>query len=698
MKNTPFVWLRSLPVMPLPILFAVVLFPAGAHANIELVKDGRSQCLIVLADKPSATARAGARLLSSMLERVSGAKTPIVEETGLRDLVVKEGVVRASYDGVSPISFVFVGESQLAGKLGVSAEGLKRGGLRIKTTGNVLVLLGADDDTPADAGGSRYAVVTFLEEALGIRYLWPGELGLVVPRQPTIGVQELDKTFTPLITQRQIRWGNNSSDRTAEGLAYLGIPREEFDARFAQAFGRDKGLTNWSEWQRLGGSLELRGGHSFGDAWEKYHVGHPEWFALQGNGSRDLSKLNPERARLCKSNVELIEALAQDKIAELDRTGAKSISLAPNDGGRATFCMCSECKKLDPPEGRKITLTDYTASPPRQFEYVSLTDRMVWFWNRLATRISAARPGTWFVVYAYSAYKAPPIRGKLHPNIAVAFVGVSYDSDEARNQARADWQAWAMMSGKLYWRPNLLLYGRRQGVPAVYIHKLADDLQNFAHNGLVGTDFDSIMHNWATEGLNYYVLSKLLWDPDQDVDAILSDYCQSGFGPAAETVKRYFLEIERLTNQTAAGVGASTREIPSALKLAPYTPQTCTTLHALLNQALAAAGEDELIRQRIAFLRNGISFVELQARTHVYARAHQEQKPTSQERAQFMSDMEKKFQFMRRLAREQPLALNMPMISWGSEGLFQSHGWNGAKSLPRERWDADEDGRVVPPE
>jgi len=73
----------------------------------------------------------------------------------------------------------------------------------------------------------------------------------------------------------------------------------------------------WFEWQRLGGNIGLKGGHAFGDVWDKYHVEHPEWFALQHNGSRDLSKLSPQRARLCKSNLALIDALARDKTEEM---------------------------------------------------------------------------------------------------------------------------------------------------------------------------------------------------------------------------------------------------------------------------------------------------------------------------------------------------------------------------------------------
>ena len=39
----------------------------------------------------------------------------------------------------------------------------------------------------------------------------------------------------------------------------------------------------------------------------------------------------------------------------------------------------------------------------------------------------------------------------------------------------------------------------------------------------IGTDFDSCCHNWATQGLNYYVCAKLHWNPDLDVDALIDE-------------------------------------------------------------------------------------------------------------------------------------------------------------------------------
>ena len=47
----------------------------------------------------------------------------------------------------------------------------------------------------------------------------------------------------------------------------------------------------------------------------------------------------------------------------------------------------------------------------------------------------------------------------------------------------------------------------------------AEDFRFMVDNALIGTDFDSCCHNWATQGLNYYVCAKLHWNPRLDVDA-----------------------------------------------------------------------------------------------------------------------------------------------------------------------------------
>ncbi len=669
------------------VLLLIFGATAATGADLTLVANGEVKSLIVLADKPSAAARVGAVMMAAQIERISGAKPPILPERYLTNVKLVDGEIQATVRDLTPEVFILIGESGLTKMLGVQTEGLGAGGILLRTFPNALVLLGTDDETPSDPNGTRYAVTTFLEEVLGFRFLWPGELGLVAPPRKTVKVPALDKEFTPIIGQRYIR-SAHYDERLRIGLEFLGLSKEDSDKVEEVIRGGGAELLTWFGWQRLGGNIGLVSGHAYNYTWEKYHIEHPDWFALQSNGSRDLTDLSPNRTRLCKSNIDLIDAIAADKIAELDKGGKKSVSLAPSDGGYATFCMCPECKKLDPAEGRAIKLRDY-ASQERGyilFDYVSLTDRMVWFWNQLATRITKKHPDARLTVYAYSVYHAPPIREKLHPNLAVGFVHMNYRSDAARKQALEDWDAWAKMTKMLYWRPNLLLFARSEGTPAIYAHKLSEDLNYFAHHSLIGTDFDTCTHNWATEGLNYYVLARLLWNPDASVDAILDDYCQSGFGEGWRDMRRYLTRIEELTDGIAKDESSIT---------APYTPAVVAELGGMLDAAAEAAGGDETARRRVEFLRRGLEFTALQNRAFDYHDRHMVEALGAEENEKLLELQQEKWLLMRRIFREEPLALNAPMVAYGGEAHFRKLGWFGVKTVPQAVIDADEEGLPV---
>jgi len=672
-------------LLRLRLLIGIVAVSQAVSDTLTLVSEGEGRAVIVLANQPSEAATWGAEVLAAQLERVSGARLPVVREGTLADVRVADGNVRGVCAGSAPEAFVLVGQSELARRLGFTAEGLGPGGVRLRTTSNALLLLGPDDATPSDPDGTRYAVVTFLEEALGFRMLWPGELGLVAPPSRTVAVAPLDIARTPVIGQRRIR-NSHYNDRLQAGLDHLGLAKADYDKVEAVTSGGDCRLPNWFAWQRLGGNAGRVAGHAFGYTWERYHTSHPEWFAMQPNGSRDLSKLTPERARLCKSNAALVGALAADTLAEMRRSGRHAASLCPNDGGQATFCMCPACKRLDPAEGRPVTLMDNSSGTRRYFDYVSLTDRMVCFWNGLASQITAEVPDAQLAVYAYSCYAAPPVRERLHPCLTVGFVGVTYADEAKRRQALADWAGWSRAASSLYWRPNLLLFARREGTPALYAHKLGQDLSRFVRGGLKGTDFDSCCHHWATEGLNYYVLARLLWNPEADVDAVLDDYCRSGFGKGWKFVRRYFARIEALTDKIAEG------GLPVT---APYTPEAVGELTALL-AAARDADADETVRRRVTFLERGLSLAALQHEAELFWATHPEKKISPEERVQLFALQQKKVDLMRGLFRDEPLAINVPAVAWGNEIKFRKFGWKGASGAALQpQVEADEEGRVV---
>ncbi len=669
----------------LSLVWAIVLLcrASAAEPALTLVADGRSNAVIVVPNDAPRAATEGARILCEHLFEISGARLKVLKEDELRGASVTDGRIETTGPQVKIQTFVLVGEGELAGKLGQSSKGLGPGGILVHTTGNALVLLGPDDTTPSDPWGSRYAVTTFLEQALGCRYLWPGQSGKVIPKGKTITAGTMNIRFAPLLKQRNIR-SSGYSDRVQEGLDRLRFSREDFLRARENAAVTQPGSPDWMDWHRMGGTLGLRTGDGTilsAQAWKRFLKEHPEWFAMQADGSRYFDP-NWERPRLCKSNPALIEAIVQEKLKELQNNpGQTSTCLMTNDGGgKAGFCLCDACKAMDPPEGRPVNIWTYDHALGRntRFDYVSLTDRMLTFYNAIAQKVSQAYPDVLFTGQAYSIYVAPPLREKLHPKIVIRFVHSTehYANDELRIQGMADWDQWANAAQMIYYRPNSLLWGRHEGTTGLYVHKLAQDFRHIAHNRCVGTDFDSCMHHWATQGLNYYVLAKLHWDPDADVDVIIDDYCRSGFGAAAGPVKRYFAKIEQLSNETAA----FTQEQPGASRpgvTEPYTQETIALLRGLLDEADEAASSDESVLQRIAFLRIGLDFTELQAKIYRFLRRDAEKRLSADERADVQRLLDEKWLKMRELFQREHFAVNVSAMCWGEWARFRRLGWEG---------------------
>ena len=365
--------------------------PASVDSNVRIADDGNAVALIVTADQPSMAAKEGAAILVDHLRQIRGSRFEVVTAGSLTDVAVTEGRIESPSQPANR-TFILVGESRLTGRLGVSAKDLGPGGLLIRTFPNSVVLPGPDQKTPTDQNGSRYAVTTFLEDALGCRFLWPGDSGKVIPRRKTIDVDRIDRRFTPTIRQRRIRMAAGYGDRKAKGVERPGFKDTDslqINAAAMQISTRDGG---WAGWHRLGGSLRLASGHSFGYMWEKHKDAHPEWFAVQADGTRDQSR-SPDRSRLCVSNMELIEEIARERIERLSKSDVKSVSIGPNDGGQTSFCRCEECRKLDPPNSRKL-----------ENGRLALTDRYVYFWNEIAKRVVKVHPNAWLTAHSRVAF------------------------------------------------------------------------------------------------------------------------------------------------------------------------------------------------------------------------------------------------------------------------------------------------------
>ena len=185
-----------------PLILALLLAAFAAKAqqpapSFALVEDGQAKGAIYLAPGSTPTASYAAEELRDHIALATGVRLPIVD--------------KVPADSSTPV--VLVGPSEAAEARGVSAKGLKLEEHRIKTGANWLVLLGDDTDgTPfqdikgakaAKRGGTLLAVYRWLEDALGVRWFMPGELGTVVPHADRVEVAAADISATPALQVRQ---------------------------------------------------------------------------------------------------------------------------------------------------------------------------------------------------------------------------------------------------------------------------------------------------------------------------------------------------------------------------------------------------------------------------------------------------------------------------------------------------------------
>jgi len=572
-----------------------------------LARDSQPLATILVPDNDTAIQEA-ATVLQRVLEKVSGAQIPIIGENALN----------ASPQNQTLIS---LGATQLAQKAGVNAADLQPEGYRLRTVDNTLFIIG--NDHGKGVHGTRNGVYALLERHFSCRWLWAGELGEVCPHKSTLVLNPINEQDEPALEVRNLRnsypgdFYNNSSrlpnHQHKVALAQLGRSEESF-------VEKTNGSGVWFEAMALGQSFNLQYQHSYGSMWDKYGKKHPEFFALQPDGSRDQSAA-PHQARLDVSNDELIKTIAADIVTRFEKDpDLASLSISPNDGGPTGFCMCEVCRRLDPPQAPEITLN--LGEGHRTDKYVSLSDRYVTFYAKIAENVQKKFPDRKLGAYAYSAYKTPPLYAKLPANVIVGFVGLDYLSEERRQSDLQNWDLWTRAASHLMLRPNAFDNGH--GFPVLYPHRLGADIRHCYQTGMMGGDFDSVQHNWAGQGLNYYVLAKLLWDPTQDIDALIKDYCDVGFGAASSVIQKYFSLLEKLTTQMAQNSvdwdyvsdAVANRTLYRKLHVLVdcFTDGNIDQLQKLLDEAKTQAGSDEIVLQRIEFLEQALRYARAEVR------------------------------------------------------------------------------------
>jgi hypothetical protein len=596
---------------------ALWLCPALRAADLVLVSDGQARVSIVVPREPEkrsaeANFNKAAADLRDILRKVSGA--------------APEVLTLEQWKGRSPDApAIFIGCAPAETK---SAEGpaiTNEEGSRVQAHADGLFFsVNTRAPMATQEMAMQQAVNSFAQRALGCRWLMPGELGEVMPKRSTIALAAMTMEENPPFVSRKLRDAQ---------VQYGGKEnRHQMSLKNLQVAGADEGLVeaeknmgagDWLMRLNLGERFRFAFGHNFNGWWEKYGGEHPEYFALQPDGTRAQ---RPPRERICESEPRLWEQVAADVIAAFDADPAlRMFSICENDGGANNrFCMCPRCMALDPPHAPRIKdpkTWDPKTGLPFPEGYPALSDRVFTFFNEVARRVKAKHPDRYLGAYAYSIYRYAPVNLQhIEDNLIVSLV-----SDEPELLA-----AWSKVAPNLFIRPNALADWKTFGMVRNDARRLGRYIQQSARYHVMGQDWHGMLGNWATQGLNYYVVAKMLWNPAQDVEALIEDYLVSAYGPPAlPAMRRYFDKLEPLTDEIRADTGyylTGPKENPEPV-LKHYTAARLDELERCLSEARDATAPGSPERRRVELNLLGLEYTRLVCRLITDTRDSKDRKP-----------------------------------------------------------------------
>lgn len=345
--------------------------------------------------------------------------------------------------------------------------------------------------------GSTYAVVTLLEKFFGVRYYAADALyydkyeNLVLP-------EDLDISEAPTFRYRQ-----------TQGYSFAQNPL-------------------FRTWMRVEEPSEVFAGNLWVHTFNRilpasvYGGKHPEYYSYI-NGER-----RPGRAsQWCLTNPEVLEkaCAAIDSIFRAN-PGMKMMSVSQNDGNN-TYCQCPDCMSVIGREG-------------------AVSGLYVEFLNKIAERF----PDKEFSTLAYLFTMDPPASVKPLPNVNIMLCDIDCDrevplTDNASGQHfMKALDGWSKISDNIFvWDYGINF--DNMVAPFPNFHIIQPNIRTFRdHN--VTMHFSQIAGSLGTDlsEMRTYVVSKLMWNADADIDSLMTEFTEGYYGKAGRFICQYEKMLE----------------------------------------------------------------------------------------------------------------------------------------------------------
>ncbi|KAF5036484.1 hypothetical protein DSECCO2_574600 [anaerobic digester metagenome] len=417
--------------------------------------------------------------------------------------------------------------------------------------------------------GIIYGVTGFLEDYIGVRMLAPG--AEYVPSKKDIVLDPINDIQVPPATIRIVN-GPFANDTMYKYFRKLNTIEDRW---------REPGWHGYYV-------------HTFSKLVppEKYFDAHPEYFALV-NGRR------VPHGQLCLSNPAVlritIEKLREEMAAH---PNIRYWSVSQNDNYE--YCQCEKCQSIDAMEGSPAGL-------------------MLRFVNAVAKEF----PDKTITTLAYQYTRKPPTITVPDNNVMITLCSIELNrthpiaEDPGAASFREDMEGWGRISKNIMMWDYEVQFSNYL-TPFPLFHTLQPNIQYFTQNNVIANFQQcNAKHGVEFAELKTYLLSKLLWNPDADADAIIDDFMKHYYGAAAMWIRNYFdllhAECQRY-NQSLDIYGNPVQAADTYL-----SDENLKKYNAFFDMAESLVHEDSVLRSRVQIARLPIMFSEMEiAKTDLF--------------------------------------------------------------------------------
>ncbi len=464
-----------------------------------IVEDGESEYYIATADDADECIATAVEELQTYLEKICGVKLPVATENDL-----PEGA-----------KAIYLGETVLSETNNFDYSSIKEDGFLLYSDGENFIIRGED------SRGTLFGVYTFLEEYLGVRWFTP-TLERVPESDDIVIDKNLNRVVEPSFAVRR-------NDTMGTNEAYRA--RTKMNVSFHRNATKYGGTLTYSLWDAS--LITLVPKTLFSE--------HPEYFAMDENGNRHTD-------HVCMTNPDVLELVVKNcrEIMTNATNGAKFIHIGQDDN--INYCHCENCEAL-------------------YEKYGAVSAPTLIFTNNLADILGPEFPDYTFTFYAYNETDRPPTDTTLRcrPNVAPVLCGLhkacrshsllecgAQDGNETlmnlygdnEPTIAEDFKVWTEISDRTYIYDYTInfLFSQQFFSNFEYMQETMKYMYDIGITGYIYNCGDG--HSAAFNELRNYLLCKLQWDVNADVEYHINDFMKEYYGEEAAPYIKEILDIQ----------------------------------------------------------------------------------------------------------------------------------------------------------